>query len=316
MQFKVKSLAIAGSVAATLTATSVDAQDAALIQIDGSSTVFPITEAVAEEFQIANDNEIQVAVGISGTGGGFRRFCAGETDISNASRPMKESEQEVCAEAGISYIEIPVAYDALTVVVNPENPIDSITFEELNTMWAPEAEETITRWNQVNSNWPDAPLQLYGPGADSGTFDYFTDTINGDSGVSRGDFTASEDDNVLVQGVATSVNALGYFGFAYYGENRDRLKGLAVDGGDGPVSPSPATVNDGSYPLSRPIYIYVSTNAAERPEVQSFIEYFLSTGRPLVREVGYVRLADEDYEAALARFNSRETGRIALREGL
>lgn len=323
MKFKVQSLAILGSIATTLTAAPARAQDAGVIQIDGSSTVFPITEAVAEEFQnavqdgdIALDDPVQVVVAISGTGGGFRRFCSGETDISNASRPMKESEQEECAANGVSFIEIPVAYDALTIVVNPENPIDSITFEELQAMWSPDAEGTIKRWNQVNSSWPDAPLELYGPGADSGTFDYFTDTINGDSGVSRGDFTASEDDNVLVQGVATSPNALGYFGFAYYGENTDRLKGLAVDGGDGPVEPSPATVNDGSYPLSRPIYIYVSTAAAARPEVEAYVDYYLDEGRPLVTEVGYVRLPDEDYAAAFERFTSGVTGRVPLRAGL
>ena len=311
MKLTYKLSAIATTIAA-ISSIATEAQAQALIQIDGSSTVFPITEAVAEEFQEDYEErtgeEVRVTVGISGTGGGFRKFCAGETDISDASRPIKESEIEACAENGIEFIEIPVAFDALTVVVHPDNPLNSLTFEQLNQMWAPEAEGAITNWNQVDGIDIDAPLALYGPGADSGTFDYFTETINGDSGESRGDFTASEDDNVLVQGVAGDPNALGYFGFAYYLENEGRIKGLAIDGGDGPVRPSPETVNDETYPLSRPIFIYVRADAADRPEVEAFVNYYLNEGLQYVSEVGYVPLPDERYADARDRFEERETG--------
>ncbi|MDY6941262.1 MAG: PstS family phosphate ABC transporter substrate-binding protein [Cyanobacteriota bacterium] len=312
---RMTSIAVAAT-AVTLSAAQVRSQNASIIRVDGSSTVYPITEAVAEEFQISKNNSVQVTVGISGTGGGFRKFCAGETDISDASRRIKESEIEACKANGIEFIELPVAYDALTVVVSQDNPLTSISFDELNAMWDPAAEGTVSRWNQVDSSWPNAPLNLYGPGSDSGTFDYFTKAINGEEGASRGDYTASEDDNVLVQGVASDTNALGYFGFAYYLENQDRLKGLAVDGGDGAVAPSAAAVNDGSYPLSRPIYIYVSTDAAERSEVQEFIQFYLTQGTEYVDEVGYVPLPDDDYDMALTRFNTRETGAEPLREGL
>ncbi|MBE9039406.1 PstS family phosphate ABC transporter substrate-binding protein [Oscillatoriales cyanobacterium LEGE 11467] len=313
---RMTSMAVAATTIA-LGAAQVRSQNASIVRIDGSSTVYPITEAVAEEFQISKSGSVRVTVGISGTGGGFRKFCAGETDISDASRRIKESEIEACKANGIDFIELPVAYDALTVVVSQDNPLSSITFEQLNAMWAPEAEGTVSSWNQVSSGWPSAPLNLYGPGSDSGTFDYFTKKINGEEGASRGDYTASEDDNVLVQGVASDVNALGYFGFAYYLENQGRLKGLAVDGGDGsPVSPSAAAVNDGSYPLSRPIFIYVSTKSMERSEVEEFVQFYLTQGVQYVSEVGYVPLQSNDYEAALTRFNNGETGAEPLREGL
>lgn len=288
------------------------------ILVDGSSTVYPITEAMAEEFGLQHRN-VRVTVGISGTGGGFKKFCNGEIDISNASRPIKPSEVEMCAQNGVEYIELPVAYDGLAVMVNPENDwAECMTVEELRTIWSPEAQGVITRWNQVRPEWPDAELHLYGPGTDSGTFDYFTDAIVGEEGASRGDYQASEDDNVLVQGIAGDRYALGYFGYAYYQENQDKLKLVAIDdgnpdNGDGCILPSPETVANGTYqPLSRPIFIYVRKEAADRPEVDAFIRFYLDpdNARTLVSEVGYIPLSDEVYELALQRFEQRITGSI------
>jgi phosphate transport system substrate-binding protein len=283
------------------------------IAIDGSSTVFPVSEAMAEEFMAANSG-VQVTVGTSGTGGGFEKFCAGETQVSNASRPIEQDEIQACQEAGIEFVELPVAQDALTVVVNPQNDwATCLTVEELNTIWAPEAQGQVSNWNQVNPEFPDAPLALYGPGTDSGTFDYFTDEINGEEGASRGDYTASEDDNVIVQGVSNDPNALGYFGYAYYEENANSLKAVEIDGGEGCVAPSPETVLDGTYtPLSRPLFVYVSTQALEeRPEVQAFVDFYLDQqNASLVEEVGYIPLSDELYQAAQARVENRATGTI------
>ena len=303
--------AVAASVA--LVAPAVKSQDGAIIKIDGSSTVYPITEAVAEEYQIEKQGDVQVTVGVSGTGGGFKKFCSGDeavmTDISNASRPIKESEMAMCEAAGVEYIEIPVAFDAITVVANPENPIESMTVEELNAIWSPESEGEITNWSQVNPEWPDGEFVLYGPGADSGTFDGFTDKINGEEGASRTDYTPSEDDNVLVQGVASDPNALGYFGYSYYEENQDQLKAIAIDNGEGAVAPTVETVRDGSYsPLSRPIYIYVNAASADKPEVAEFVEYYLTNAEALVPEVGSVPLTPEEYEDGMARFSNKETG--------
>ena len=285
-----------------------------VIAIDGSSTVFPITEAVAEEFQRATP-EARVTVGISGTGGGFSKFCAGETDISDASRPIRQVEIEACAAAGIEFVELPIAYDGIAIVVNPNNDwVDTLTVDELKRMWEPDAQGTITRWEQVKTGWPDSELHLFGPGADSGTFDYFTEAIVGEGGASRGDFTSSEDDNVLVQGTATDELALGFFGYAYYEENLDRLKLVAVDDGDdengaGPVAASPQTVREGTYrPLSRPVFIYVSTAALERPEVEAFVEFYLTEGATLVREVGYVPLEAHEYQQVRDRASARVTG--------
>jgi len=293
----------------TFSGSMVQAQGRSTISIDGSSTVFPITEAVAEEFQNARRNSVAVVVGISGTGGGFKRFCAGETDISNASRPIKASEMELCRQAGVQYIEVPVAYDALTVVVNPDNDwVTSLGVEDLKTMWEPAAEGQISRWNQVRSEWPNAPINLFGPGADSGTFDYFTEAINGKAQESRGDFTASEDDNVLVQGVLRDRNALGYFGFAYYENNKDRLRAVPIDNGNGPVFPSRAAVENGTYqPLSRPLFIYISTAALRRPEVREFANFYLDNADELSAEVGYVALPAEVY--SIVRRNV-ETGKV------
>jgi phosphate transport system substrate-binding protein len=278
-----------------------------LIAIDGSSTVFPITEAMAEEFTTTVDPDVNVTVGVSGTGGGFEKFCAGETVISNASRPIKDSEKELCAENGINYEVIPVAFDAITVVINPNNDwaIDLST-DQLKAIWDSSSEGTITNWNQIDASFPNAPLNLYGPGSDSGTFDYFNEEILGDEGASRADYTASEDDNVLVTGVSRDSNALGYFGMSYYLENQDLLQAVGISseatGGDA-VIPSPETIDDYK-PLAREIFIYVNTDAmASRPEVKSFVEYYLTraaeTEDNIISEVGYVPLAADSYEASL-----------------
>lgn len=315
-QRHVPAVIAAGVVVATalgLAGTEVQAQGArTLITIDGSSTVFPITEAVAEEFEKTQRAAVNVTVGISGTGGGFKKFCNGETDISNASRPIKASEMEACKANGIQYIELPVAYDALTVVVNPRNTwVTSMTVADLKKIWEPAAEGQVRRWNQVRPEWPNQMLDLYGPGADSGTFDYFTEAIVGKAQESRGDYTASEDDNVLVQGVLRNQNALGYFGFSYYEANQNRLRAVAIDDGNGPVLPSRETVENGTYqPLSRPLFIYVSAKAAQRPEVQSFIQFYLNNGPALAAEVGYVPLPAEAYTLAKQNFAARKTGSI------
>jgi phosphate transport system substrate-binding protein len=279
------------------------------ISIDGSSTVFPITEAVAEEFGKVQRN-VKVTVGLSGTGGGFQKFCAGETAISDASRPITASEQTACAGKGIEYIELPVAYDALSVVVNSGNTfVSCITVAELKTMWQPAAQGTITKWNQVNPAWPDANLKLYGPGTDSGTFDYFTEHVNGKAKDSRGDFTASEDDNVLVQGVAGDRNSLGYFGLAYYLENQNKLKALQVNDKDkGCVSPSAATVENGTYPLSRPLFIYVAKSQVDKPEVKAFVDFYVKNAAMLAADVGYVKFPDRIYTQVSARWDARKVG--------
>jgi phosphate transport system substrate-binding protein len=255
---------------------------------------------------------IKVTVGISGTGGGFKKFCRGETDISDASRPISAKEMKACAEAGIKYVELPVAFDALTVVIHPKNTwLSEIKVEELKKMWEPGAQAKVTHWNQINPAWPNAPLKLFGPGADSGTFDYFTDAINGKEKASRGDFTASEDDNVLVQGVSRDVNAIGYFGLAYYVENKDKLKAVPIvnKGASKGVSPSLETVMDGTYqPLARPIFIYVSDKALAKPEVREFIEFYIKHAPKLVKEVGYVPLSNGHYQQAARNFASKKLG--------
>ena len=304
-----KSLQIAAVVAGVFAATTVHAQ--VLVKVDGSSTVYPITEAVAEEFQKMKKNAVKVTVGISGTGGGFKKFCRGETDISDASRPILKKEMEDCAKAGIKYVELPVAFDALTVVVHPQNTwIKQMTVAELKMMWEPAAQGKITKWNQVNPAWPDAPLKLFGAGADSGTFDYFTEAINGKSKSSRGDFTASEDDNVLVQGVSRDKNALGFFGFAYYDENKGKLKAVPIVNPKGKaVTPSIDAVMAGEYePLARPIFIYVSLKAIDRPEVKEFVEFYLKHGGKLAKEVKYVPLGEADYKHAMDNFSKKKTG--------
>jgi phosphate transport system substrate-binding protein len=266
---------------------------------DGSSTVFPITEAVAEEFGKVHD--VDVTVGISGTGGGFEKFCNGETDYSNASRAIKDEEAQLCATNSIGYEEFEVAYDGLSIVVSPANDFAKcLTVDQLKAIWAPDS--AVSNWNQVDPSFPDQEISLYGPGTDSGTFDYFTAEIVGEEGASRADYTASEDDNVLVQGVTGDDNALGYFGFAYYEENKEDLNLVAVDGGTGCVQPSKETILDGSYaPLSRPLYVYVASEALSRPEVSEFMRFYLTDGRPLVEEAGYVQSPEDVYTEALAR---------------
>jgi phosphate transport system substrate-binding protein len=304
-----KALTIAGVLSTTLSVANTAFAAEKIIKIDGSSTVYPITEAVAEEFQKAQ--KVKVTVGESGTGGGFKKFCRGETDIADASRPITQKEMDACKEAGIQYIELPIAFDALTVVVNAKNDwVKSLTVDELKKIWQPGS--SVKNWKQVNSAYPDKAMGLYGPGTASGTFDYFTEAVNGKSKASRTDYTPSEDDNVLVQGVSGNVGGMAYFGLAYYEENKDKLRAVPVAakaGGPG-VLPSVATVMDGTYqPLSRPIFIYVNaTSAAFKPEVKAFVNYYLEHAPALVNEVKYVPLTTEDYAAVKAHFKALKPG--------
>ncbi len=279
------------------------------IKIDGSSTVYPITEAIAEEFRVAQPG-VKVSVGVSGTGGGFKKFGRGEIDINNASRPIKENEIKACEESSITYVQLMIAYDGLAVLVNPQNTwVDYLTVEELKKIWEPEAQGKITKWSQIRSSWPDEPFHLYGPGVASGTYDYFTEAIVGKSGSSRGDYTASEDDNVLVQGIEGDKNALGFFGHAYYEENKEKLKVVGVDNGTGAVLPTTETVKNGTYaPLSRPVFIYVTKSAAQRAEVSAFVNFYLSNAYTLVPDVGYIALPQEAYTKEGAKFTAFVSG--------
>jgi len=300
--------ALISGMAATVTVVglSVNAVNSqgAVIKVDGSSTVYPLTEKIAEGFQKAGGS--RVTVGISGTGGGFKKFCAGETDISNASRPILAKEMKACAEKGVRYIELPIAFDALTVVVNPGNTwASNLSTAELKKIWQPGS--TVKNWSEVRSGFPNQPLKLFGPGADSGTFDYFTEAINGKAKQSRKDYTASEDDNVLVQGVARDKSALGYFGYAYFDANKSRIRAVKVNG----VAPSKQTVESGAYtPLSRPIFIYVSAKSAQKPEVKKFIEYYMRNGAAAASAVRYIPLPARAYTTAMNRFKSGKTGTI------
>jgi phosphate transport system substrate-binding protein len=303
-----------GSAPSTTEGSGASTAAPAVITVDGSSTVFPVTEAVAEEFQKENRGT-QVTVGRSGTGGGFQKFCRNETVISNASRPIAEAEIEACKTGGVDFIELPIAYDGMAVVVNPKNTwAASMTVAELKKLWSPEAQGKVLRWNQVRDSWPNQEIHLFGAGVDSGTFDYFTEVINGKAKVSRGDYTSSEDDNILVQGVAGDQYALGYMGLAYFEENKDKLKLVAIDdenpaNGGGPIAPSAETVRNGTYrPLSRPIFIYVNTAALSRPEVQKLIDYYVTSASPLVSEVGYVPLTDGEQKLVQQRFAAKTTG--------
>jgi phosphate transport system substrate-binding protein len=282
------------------------------IKIDGSSTVFPISEALAEEFQIQKRGKVRVTVGVSGTGGGFKKFCRGETDMSNASRPISKEEMEICRKAGIKYVELPIAFDALTVVVNPKNTwVKTMTIADLRKMWEPAAQGRVTTWKQVRSEYPAEKLMLFGPGADSGTFDYFTEAVNGKAKSSRGDYTASEDDNTLVQGVENNKSAIGYFGYAYYAAHKDKMRAVAIDGGKGPVSPSVDNVINGTYsPLSRPLFVYVKESAMDRPEIKEFVQFVMNNGADLVSEVGYVPLPKNAYSMALKHYNDRKLGSV------
>ena len=305
---------ISALVVAGVALASSPAARAEIIKIDGSSTVYPITEAVAEDFQKTMKNVIKVTVGISGTGGGFKKFCRDETDFQNASRPITAQEMADCKAAGVEYFEMPVAYDALTVVINPKNTfLTQATVEELKKLWEPAAQGTVTRWNQINPAWPDAPIKLFGAGADSGTFEYFTEAIVGKAKSSRGDYTASEDDNVLVQGVSRDLNGIGYFGYAYYAENMSRLKGLAIVNPKtgAAVEPSGANVENGSYvPLSRPIFVYVKARSLQKPEVRAFLEYYMNNADKLVREVKYVPLPKAAYEGNLKHVKDNRIGTV------
>lgn len=265
------------------------------VSLDGSSTVYPISEAIAEEF-LAVAPRVRVTVGVSGTGGGFKKFLAEETDINDASRTIKESEMLEAEANGINYLEIPVAFDGLSVVVNPNNTwVDYLTVEELQQIWQPGS--MVDSWDDIRLEWPAEPIRLYGPGTDSGTFDYFTEAINGESGASRPDFTASEDDNVLVQGISGDENSLGFFGYAYYVENQDKLKIVPVDGGNGPIAPTATTINDGTYaPLSRPIFIYLNTASLARPEVRTFVDFYIDNAGAMANEVGYIELTADMYQ--------------------
>ncbi|MEM9089020.1 MAG: PstS family phosphate ABC transporter substrate-binding protein [Cyanobacteria bacterium P01_F01_bin.53] len=283
------------------------------IQIDGSSTVYPISEAMAEEFQATN-SATRVTVGVSGSGGGFKKFCAGETDISNASRQIKDGEIADCEAAGVEFIEVPIAYDGITLVVNPANDwAQCVTIDQLNTAWAPDSEGTITTWDQVDPSFPAEPLDLFGPGTDSGTFDYFTDEVNGEEGASRGDYTATEDDNVIVKGVTGAKSAMGYFGYAYYEENQDGLKALEVTNEEGEcIAPSSETIADGTYnPMSRPLFFYVNKEAYEtKPQVAAFVDYQLDPANgELVKDAGYIALPDSDLAESKARIDEGKLGK-------
>jgi len=308
-----KSIQVSSLLAASALSLLGAAAQAQVVKVDGSSTVYPVTEAVAEEFQKANRG-LKVTVGVSGTGGGFKKFCRGETDISNASRPISRSEMEDCKKLGIEYYELPVAFDALTVVINPRNTwLRQATVAEMKKLWEPAAQGKVMRWNQVNPQWPDQPIKLFGAGSDSGTFDYFTEAIVGKSKSSRGDFTASEDDNVLVQGVAGDVNAIGYFGYAYYAENQARLKALPIAPAEGKpgVAPSEQTVLNGTYqPLSRPIFIYVSAKSMAKPEVKRFVEFYMAQGAKMAKEVKYVPLPAEAYRIGLEHLAKGKKGTV------
>ena len=284
---------------------------AGTVEVDGSSTVYPITEAVAEEFQKVGGGT-RVTAGISGTGGGFKRFCRGETDISDASRPILKDEMILCAQNGVKYVELPIGMDAITLVVGKaSNWVDYLTVAELKKMWEPAAQGKVKSWKQIRDTFPDVPLSLAGPGADSGTFDYFTEAVVGKAKSSRGDYQASEDDNVIVQFVSKNKGALGYFGLAYYEENKDKLNAVPVKATDTApaVLPSVATVNDGTYqPLARPLFIYVNAKSIKRPEVKQFVDYYLEHAAELTKEVGYIDLPAAEYEQAKQNFNAVKVG--------
>ncbi|WP_442861086.1 PstS family phosphate ABC transporter substrate-binding protein [Calothrix sp. NIES-3974] len=305
---KVKVLGTVAAVAASISIAIPAAMSQSVVKVDGSSTVFPITEAAAESFTKETGGKIRVTVGVSGTGGGFRKFCRGETDISNASRPILQKEIDECKKAGINYIELPVGYDGLTVVINPQNTwARNLTTAELRRIWEPAAQGKITNWSQVRAGFPNVPLRLFGPGTASGTFDYFTEAINGKAKASRGDYTASEDDNVLVNGVTRDRGGLGYFGFSYFVENRTKLTAASVNG----VAPSEQTIRSGKYtPLSRPVFIYVNAKSAQNPAVRQFVTHYLRNGVAINRRAKTVSLPGPAYATVLNRFNSNQTGSV------
>ncbi|MBT8384797.1 MAG: PstS family phosphate ABC transporter substrate-binding protein [Bacteroidia bacterium] len=275
------------------------------IKVDGSSTVFPVTEAVAEEFRSVQP-DVKVTIGVSGTGGGFKKFARGETNLSNASRPIKDKEMEACAENNITYLELEVAYDGLAVLVHPENDwVDNFNVEELKKIWEPAAQGKIMKWNQIRPEWPNEEIHLFGPGVASGTYDYFTEAVVGKSGSSRGDFTASEDDHVLVQGIAGDKYSLGFFGLAYYTENKEKLKLIGVNNGEEVVKPTLETVSNGTYkPLSRPLFIYVNSTSVKQPEVVEFVNFYIDNAGELSKDVGYIPLPAENYAKGKESFKA------------
>lgn len=283
-----------------------------VVRIDGSSSLFPVTEAAAEEFQLATKGQVKVTLGEGGTGSGFKRFLRGEIDLCDASRPITNDERESARQAGIEFIELPVCFDALTIAVHPSNPLESISTADLRKIWSPEAQETVLRWNEVHPDWPDEELVLFGAGASSGTFEYFTGAVNGKARSSRGDYTASEDDNVLVQGIAGNHHSLGYIPFAYFEPNKNRLKALAVDwdqDAEGPIAPNLENVERGKYnPFSRPLFLYVNRQRAERPEVRAFVEFYLQNARAFATEQNYLPLPDAAYGLVLGRLAGLQTG--------
>lgn len=283
-----------------------------IIKIDGSSTVYPITKAVADKFQIAKKNTIKVTVNISGSGGGFKKFCRGEIDIVNASRPILKNEIKDCKNSRVQFVEIPVAFDALTVAVHPENTWSTtMTVAELKKMWEPAAQGKISKWNQINPAWPDESFKLYGADTDSGTFDYFTEAIVGKIKSSRDDFTESENDNVLVEGVASNKNGLGFFGFAYYIEDQTKVTAVAINNEKGGVLPSVETVENGNYqPLSRPIFIYVNAKATEKPEIKELVEFYMKNAILLVKEAGFFPLPPRAYITMMEHFNKKRVGTV------
>ncbi len=295
-----------------VSAIPVSAQSPSLVKVDGSSTVFPISEAVAEEFQKSTRGAVRVTVGISGTGGGFKKFCRGETDIQDASRPISSDELEECRKHAVQFFELPIAFDAMTLVASPKNMwLQAVTLQELKTMWEPAAQGKITKWKQVNSAWPDEPLKLFGAGSDSGTFDYFTEAVVGKAKSSRGDYTGSEDDNTLVQGISADKGAIGYIPYAYYPPNKNKLKLIGVDAGHGPVLPSRDTVENGTYtPLSRPLFVYVSKKSAERREVIDFVEFYMKEALKLTEQVKYVPLPADAYQTSLEHFHDGKLGTV------
>lgn len=300
-----KKVVLSSALALILLSCGNNKNDSGSISVDGSSTVYPVTEAMAEEYRSV-EPRVNVTIGVSGTGGGFQKFGRGEIDLANASRPIKLDEQEIAQNNNINFVELEVAYDGLAVVVHPENDwVDHFTIEELKKIWEPAAQGNITHWNQIRPEWPNEEIHLFGPGIASGTFDYFTEAVVGKSGSSRGDFTASEDDNVLVQGVSGDKYGLGFFGLAYYEENQDKLAIVPIDGGNGPITATAETIGNGSYsPLSRPLFVYVNSSSLKNEKVIDFMRFYLQEAQGIVRDVGYVPLTEAEYTSELESFNS------------